>query len=55
MCSNEDRDYLIEAWEQSLGENPFEGWTKEEYEEFMRELNGVDEYCEDDYRWSGRF
>ena len=38
------RDYLIELWE-PLSENPFEGWTKEEYEAFMFKFNEECEAC----------
>lgn len=51
MYDDEYMDYLMEYYELLTGTNPFDNWTEEEWEEFMRQLN--DDF-EDDYQWSGR-
>ena len=54
---NEDYIHYDEADEaEDLAlKNPLYGWTEEEIKEFLRELYGLDEFYEEDYKRIGRF
>jgi len=54
---NEDYIHYDEADEAEdfALKNPLYGWTEEEIKEFLRELYGLDEFYEEDYKRIGRF